>query len=90
MNERCPVCGYEFERGPGYFLGAMLVGYVIEFPLLLAGILLGRWLLPDWPLPWVFLAGCGAFLAVAPAVFRISRVLFIHLDRSFDPDGSGG
>jgi uncharacterized protein (DUF983 family) len=58
MNECCPACGYQFERAPGFYLGAMLFGYAIDFPILAATILLGHWLLPAWPLPWLTLAAC--------------------------------
>jgi len=90
MNECCPACGYQFERAPGFYLGAMLFGYAIDFPILAATILLGHWLLPAWPLPWPTLAACGAFLPAVPAVFRYSRVLFLHLDRYLDPEGPAG
>src|SRR5437870_2567968 len=28
MNPTCPACGLEFEREPGYFLGAMYFSYM--------------------------------------------------------------
>jgi hypothetical protein len=50
MNERCPVCGYKFERGPGYFTGAMYFSYGLEIPIIAAGVVLGKFLLvPTWP-----------------------------------------
>jgi hypothetical protein len=90
MNERCPVCGYKFERGPGYFTGAMYFSYALGIPLIAAGVLVGKFLIvPGWPLHWIVLAVWAAFLPLAPAVFRYSRVLFIHFDRYFDPEGAG-
>jgi uncharacterized protein (DUF983 family) len=90
MNERCPVCGYKFERGPGYFTGAMYFSYALGIPMIAAGVLLGKLLIvPAWPLHWILLATWVAYLPLVPAVFRYSRVLFIHFDRYFDPDGSG-
>jgi len=90
MNERCPVCGEKFEREPGYFTGAMYFSYGLGIPLIAAGVLLGKWLVvPSWPLHWVLLAVWLLFLPLVPAVFRYSRVLFIHFDRYFDPEGVG-
>lgn len=90
MNDRCPVCGYRFEREPGYFTGAMYFSYALGIPLIAAGMLLGKLLIvPTWPLHWILVATWVAFLPLVPAVFRYSRVLFIHFDRYFDPDGSG-
>ncbi len=91
MNERCPTCGYRFEPEPGYFTGAMYFSYALGIPILAAVVIAGKlWLVPAWPLHWVLLAAWVAFLPLVPAVFRYSRVLFIHFDRFFDPDGEGG
>ncbi len=89
MNEACPCCGCRFERGPGYFTGAMYFSYALGIPILAAGTIFAKWLAPAWPLPWALAAAWVAFLPLVPAVFRYSRVLFIHLDRLFDPEGSG-
>jgi uncharacterized protein (DUF983 family) len=90
INERCPVCGYKFERGPGYFTGAMYFSYALEIPIIAAGVLVGRFLIvPSWPLHWILVAVWVASLPLVPAVFRYSRVLFIHMDRCFDPEGAG-
>jgi uncharacterized protein (DUF983 family) len=90
MNERCPVCGYRFERGPGYFTGAMYLSYALDIPIIASGMILGKLLVvPNWPLHWILLAVWVASLPLAPAVFRYSRVLLIHLDRYFDPEGAG-
>ena len=90
MNELCPECGYRFEPGPGYFTGAMYFSYAMGIPILAAAVLVGKfWLVPTWPLHWVLLAAWVAFLPLVPMVFRYSRVLFIHFDRYFDPEGEG-
>jgi len=90
MNERCPVCGYKFERGSGYFTGAMYFSYALAIPIIAAGVILGKLLIvPSWPLHWIVLVVWAVTLPLAPALFRYSRVLFIHFDRFFDPDGEG-
>lgn len=90
MNERCPVCGARFERGPGYFTGAMYFSYALGIPLIAAGVLVAKlWLVPSWPLHWIVLVVWAASLPLVPAIFRYSRVLFIHFDRYFDPEGTG-
>ncbi|WP_435017918.1 DUF983 domain-containing protein [Tundrisphaera sp. TA3] len=88
MNERCPECGYRFEHEPGYFTGAMYFSYAIAVPIIAAGVIAGSlWIVPTWPLHWVLVAAWVLFLPLVPAVFRASRVLFIHLDRFLDPEG---
>ena len=90
MNEFCPACGYKFERGPGYFTGAMYFSYALGIPLMVAGTVAGKyWVVPSWPLHRILLAVWVITLPLAPAVFRYSRVLFIHFDRYFDPLGTG-
>ncbi len=32
-NERCPVCNFKFEVEPGFFVGAMYIGYAISVAL---------------------------------------------------------
>lgn len=88
MNEHCPVCGYKFERGSGYFTGAMYFSYALGIPIIAAALFLGMYVLfPSWPLPLTLLFAWAVFLPFAPAIFRYSRVLFIHFDRYFDPEG---
>jgi len=85
MNETCPVCGLMFDRGPGYFTGAMYFSYAIGIPIIALGTGLVWWI-TRWPLHWDVVIVWVAFLPVVPLVFRLSRTMFIHFDRYFDPD----
>ncbi len=85
MNPTCPACGLRFDRGPGYFTGAMYFSYAMGIPIIAAGTLVG-WLITRWPLHRIVLVVWVAFLPLVPLVFRLSRVMFIHFDRYFDPD----
>ena len=86
MNERCPECDLKFEREPGYFTGAMYFSYAIGIPIVALMTLVGKLLLPAWPLHWLVVLAWVAFLPLVPFVFRYSRVLFLHFDRHFDPE----
>jgi uncharacterized protein (DUF983 family) len=89
MNEECPICHLKFGREPGYFTGAMYVSYTLAVPMLIVitVILAILWhkFIPEWPLYRVFLLAAVLFLPLAPAVFRYSRIIWIHLDRYIDP-----
>ncbi len=85
MNPTCPVCGTKFERGPGYFTGAMYFSYALGIPIIALGTLI-VWLVARWPLHWAVLVVWVAFLPLVPLIFRLSRAIFIHFDRYFDPD----
>ena len=87
MNERCPSCGRVFGRGePGYFLGAMYFSYGLGviFITLFTGVF--ALIFPSWKLWQWITAGWVAFLPLVPAVYRYSRVLWLHFDHVIDPD----
>ncbi len=84
MHDRCPGCDLDFLREPGYFTGAMYASYVLAVPLL--GIpTLFFWLGLHWELEWAVGAACLLFLLFVPAIFRYSRVLWLHFDRWTEP-----
>lgn len=81
MKERCPRCRLSFERGEGYWLGAMAVNLgaaELAFGItLLAGALL------TWPRPpWTLLTIVSlAVNAIVPIVFYpFSKTIFVALD----------
>lgn len=84
MYESCPSCGLRFEREPGYFLGAMYFSYALSIPPVLVLALL-IWRYSRWSFDVVMFAAFVAWLPFVPAVTRWARVLWIYLDRHFDP-----
>jgi len=83
MASHCSVCNLEFEREPGYFLGAMYFSYglaiVTGTPTLLLMLLMGA------SNVWI-LGVLGLQLGVSsPLLFRYSRVMWLHFDQLFDP-----
>lgn len=85
MNDRCPVCGLQFEREEGYFLGAMYISYGLAL-VVIAGIALLLWASFGW---WINRATIWAiviFIPIAPTLTLFSRVLWIYLDQAIDPD----
>jgi uncharacterized protein (DUF983 family) len=87
MYERCSFCNLKFEREPGYFLGAMYIGYglgIITIALLAALV----WEILMWPLVNSTVAGIVLFLPLAPVLTWMARVLWIYMDQAIDPDRS--
>jgi uncharacterized protein (DUF983 family) len=85
MNDRCPNCGLKFEREEGYFLGAMYISYGLALVAIttIAGVL---WAVFGW---WVTKDAVWAvvlFLPLAPTLTLFSRVLWIYLDQTIDPE----
>jgi uncharacterized protein (DUF983 family) len=86
MHPTCPVCGLRFGREPGYFTGAMYVSYALALPVI--ALCTAVVLLAAPRLSFELTAGVATllFLPFVPWIFRTSRVLWIHLDRTVDPE----
>lgn len=87
MHAQCPACRYVFEREPGYFLGAIVIGYILGVVLVAA---LGVLTHVAWPAlgwEWSFVAGVALYLPFTPAVFRYSRTIWMYVDNWLDPPG---
>lgn len=86
MNETCSTCQLRFEREPGYFLGAMSFSYVFGFLFVLPTFL--YLLFSDYPLYLVVLIPAIQVLPISPFLFRYSRLLYLHMDRSIDKNST--
>jgi hypothetical protein len=85
MYQACPECRVIYGRESGYFTGAMIVSYILGVPLL-AAISLLVWWISGWRVDLVLLMAGLYFLPFVPAIFRYSRVIWMHFDRVVDPD----
>ena len=81
MNQTCPVCGHRFEREPGFFQGAMYVSYALGIGEAFVLVLLAMaFLTPRIGLFGTVACVLVAHVALVPALFRYSRVLWAHLN----------
>ena len=85
MLERCPNCGLKFEREQGYFLGAMYISYGLALSTIVVLALL-LWASTSWSLQKITVWAILLFLPLAPTLTLLSRVLWIYLDRTIDPE----
>jgi len=85
MNDRCPACGLHFDREPGYFLGAMYISYGLALAVIFGfGVVL--WALTSLRLDKIAIWAVVLFLPFAPMLTFMSRVLWIYLDQTIDPE----
>jgi uncharacterized protein (DUF983 family) len=85
MNDHCSACGLHFNREPGYFLGAMYISYGLALALIFAiGAIL--WVLTSLRLDKVAIWAVLFFLPLSPMLTFLSRVLWIYLDQTIDPE----
>ena len=84
MFYACRECGLVFGREEGYFTGAMIVSYLLGVPIIALITLAIQWL-TGWRFDLVLLVAILYFLPFVPALFRYSRVVWMHFDRVVDP-----
>lgn len=88
MNNKCPYCGTRFDREPGFFTGAMHIGYIIALPV---GVFLMFVLMVVLPDLHPALHGLLAMIGVVPIIpltVRLSRVLWLDIGSHLSPQDS--
>jgi uncharacterized protein (DUF983 family) len=84
MKPKCPGCDLVFEREPGYWIGSIYLNYGLTVVLMVScyfTLETYAGLGPAWRL-----VICGAIGVVVPLLFfRHARVLWMAIDRFFDP-----
>lgn len=90
MNASCPHCGLRLEPEPGFYQGAMYVGYAftIFFLIVISALLY----IASNPSEWVYIGVfIGFMILFAPLNYRYSRILFLHFfgGIKYDPRLSG-
>ena len=78
MNEVCPNCGVRLEPEPGFYQGAMYVGYGFTVAIMtIIGVAL--YVLGD-PSEWVYIGIIiGVMIVLAPLNYRYSRIFYLFL-----------
>jgi len=85
MHDRCPNCGLLFNREPGYFLGAMYIGYGLALAFI-AVVGAALWALTSWHIDRIAISAVLLFLPFVPMLTLLARVLWIYLDQKIDPE----
>jgi hypothetical protein len=88
MVERCPRCGYRFQREEGFQLGAYVINFGVTEGLVclaLLGYILAAAANPDvsvWP---VVVGGVVAAVVTPVAFFPFSRTIWAAIDLTLTP-----
>ena len=82
MHQKCPGCGYVFEREVGYFVGAIYINIIATFAIILSGAGLMAWYFA--PSLMTMIAVWCIFSVLFPLFFfRYSRSVWLNLDHFF-------
>ena len=89
MNSTCPHCGVRLEPEPGFYQGAMYVGY--GFTMLCIILVSAILYSVGYYSEWVYIgAVVGLLVIFIPLNYRYSRIIYLYLfgGIKFDPDYS--
>lgn len=79
MNKTCPHCGVRLEPEPGFYQGAMYVGYGFTIGILVVISAILYFFLGD-PSEWVYIGlTIGVMIVFAPVNYRYSRIVYLYL-----------
>lgn len=78
MKQRCDVCGYYFDREPGYFIGSMYVSYGLAVFQGLITFLICHYV---FHLQVGWLIGCVSAIIILFSIrnFRLARTIWIYI-----------
>lgn len=85
MPHHCSTCGLKFNKEPGFFYGAMYVGYGLSVAYLVSFYLAMFMLLQDFEVETYLLFAIGSLLVLTPVIFRLSRSIWITMFESYEP-----
>jgi len=86
MPTHCDKCGLVFSKEPGFFYGAMYVGYGLSVGYLVSFYIAMMLLIPDFEVETYFLFGIGSLLLLTPVIFKVSRSIWLSLFVNYDSE----
>lgn len=88
LRDRCPACGFGYEREEGYWVGAMILnlgGAQLLFLAIFVGGMLGTW--PDVPWTGLWIGGVATMVAFPILFYPYSKTLWVWGDLWLNPRG---
>jgi uncharacterized protein (DUF983 family) len=85
INGHCPVCGENFEREPGFYIGSMYVSYALSTALTVSTFVIFVLLL-DFDVLNVLYVLLPLFIVLLPVFFRTARIIWLNLFVGYSPE----
>jgi uncharacterized protein (DUF983 family) len=78
IRPKCPHCGYNFYPEPGFYLGAMMVGFLVAAILTIPPLIILKIMEVDIAIlvAWPFVQ----YLFVGSFILYYSRIIWLHLE----------
>jgi len=83
MHKECPKCGQDLEPEPGFYWGAMYIGYALSSGYMLAGTGLGVWLLGMTAMK-AFGLTLAIGIVMVPLTARLARSIWANGNISYN------
>lgn len=84
MHKECPKCQQDYEMEPGFYWGAMYIGYALSSGYMLIGFAICLWVFKFTPTgSFAFLIGLG--LIIVPFLARYSRAIWLSGNVRYSP-----
>jgi uncharacterized protein (DUF983 family) len=86
MSERCPHCGFRYERESGYWVGAIIINTAVTeglFGILFVAVLVAT--LPDVAWLPVIIVGALTNVVVPTLFYPLSKTLWVAVDLALHP-----
>jgi uncharacterized protein (DUF983 family) len=83
MNKECPVCKQPFELEPGFYWGAMYVGYGLSGGYMLSTVSLMLFFF-NFSVEAAFAVSILGGLFIFPLIARLARAVWLHIYVGYD------
>ena len=84
MPVHCDKCGLKFDKEPGFFYGAMYVGYGLSVAYLVSFYVAMWVLIREFEVETYLLLSIGTLIGLTPVIFRISRSVWLTMFEKYD------
>lgn len=85
MPTRCRKCGSKIDKEPGFFYGAMYVGYGLSVAYLVSVYVAMLVLVGEFSIISYLLISIVSLVILTPVVFRLSRSIWLTMFDKYDP-----
>lgn len=90
MNTECESCGLKYEKGVGFYYGAMYISYAINIALFVI-VTVAYFTYFEDKVDWRYYMGTYllSIVLLSPVIYRLSRSIWLSIYTPFEPNSKG-